>query len=76
MSPEDRDLYVVNLLELQRDMVTLNRASTMIRQVLPKASPAVVALEEEVMRRFRAVRQIRELLGREPEEVGNARESG
>lgn len=69
MSPEDRDTYVVNLLELQRDMVTLTRASTMIRQVLPKAAPAVVALEEEVMRRFRAVRQIRELLGREPEEV-------
>jgi len=65
MTIEERDQYVQNLLSTQRDMITLNRASVMIRQVLPRASATICALEEEVTRRFRVIRDIRALLAQE-----------
>lgn len=65
MNIEERDQYVQNLLMTQRDMMTLNRASTMIREVLPRVSVAVVAIEDEIARRFRVIRDIRALLAQE-----------
>lgn len=65
MKIEEWDEYVQNLLLTQQEMITLNKASTMIREVLPRASATVRALDEEILRRFRVIQDIRAILALE-----------
>lgn len=71
MTLDERDKYVGCMLETQRDLCKLNRASTMIREVLPRVAPAVAALDEEIMRRFRVIQDIRRALAAEAMEANN-----
>lgn len=67
------DPRVLELQQIQRDMIELNRAGTMIRGVLPRGSDVVIALEHEIIQRFKTIQhKRRELISGSVTEAGNA----
>lgn len=65
------DPVLRSLLVIQSEMISLNRACTIIRGVLPRGSAVVKSLETEIVDRLNTIRRNRRELN-----LGSATEAG